>query len=109
METRSYIKQLFSESVIYGLSRVAVKLVNFFIIPLYTRFFSPDEYGLLGLINNGMYLFTIVLILGLDSAAAVYFWDKGEVNERKKTFSTWFWTQTVISAIILPVIILSSG
>src|SRR5438067_892800 len=109
MESRSYIRQLFSESVIYGLSRVAIKLVNIFIVPLYTRFFSPEEYGLLGLITNGIFLFTILLILGLDSATAVYFWDKEDAGEQKKTISTWFWTQTTASIIILPVIIFSSG
>jgi O-antigen/teichoic acid export membrane protein len=109
METRTYIKQLFSESAIYGLSRVAIKLVNIFIVPLYTRFFSPDEYGLLGIINNGTYLFTILLMLGLDSATAVYFWDKEDTEEQKKTISTWFWIQTLVSIIIVPIIIFSSN
>ena len=109
MELRSYIKQLFSESVIYGLSRVAIKLVNIFIVPLYTRFFLPDEYGLLGLISNGVFLFTILLILGLDAATAVYFWDKEDTSEQKKIIASWFWTQTAASAVVLPIIILSSG
>jgi len=109
MQTRSYIKQLFSESLIYGLSRVAIKLVNIFIVPLYTRFFSPEEYGLLGLITNGIFLFTILLILGMDSATAVFFWAKEDKVEQKKTISTWFWIQTVTSVIVLPIIILSSG
>ena len=88
MQARPYIKQLFSESMIYGLSRVAIKLVNIFIVPLYTRFFLPDEYGLLGIISNGTFLFTILLMLGLDAAAAVYFWDKEDVVEQKKTIAS---------------------
>ncbi len=58
---RKLLKQLLSESAIYGLSGMASKIVGVFLMPLYTRVLLPSDYGELNLINNTF------LLLGLYS------------------------------------------
>ena len=48
------IKQVMKDSVLYGIGNVAVKLVGFILIPLYTdaEYFSTADYGLMGVIGG---------------------------------------------------------
>ena len=39
------IKQLASQTFIYGLSSIVGRLLNYLLVPFYTRVFSTDEYG----------------------------------------------------------------
>ena len=39
------LKKLASQTAIYGLSSVVGRLLNYLLVPLYTRYFLPEEYG----------------------------------------------------------------
>ena len=39
------VKQLFTNLVIYGLGDVATTIISFFLLPIYVRYLSPDDYG----------------------------------------------------------------
>ena len=64
------IKQVMKDSVLYGIGNVAVKLVGFILIPLYTdaEYFSTADYGLMGLLEVTSQIFFIFrvdsLVLG---------------------------------------------
>src|SRR5258705_4359644 len=101
-----YFKQLAGDSLIYGLSNVVSGFISLFLIPVYTKIFSPSDYGVLNLINVTFFLLTILVVFGLDAAVAVWFWDKTEEVERKKTFASWFWFQLFLSVGLCLVIII---
>ena len=44
------IKGVAKDTAIYGLGGVAARFASFFLIPLYTRFLSPAEFGILSII-----------------------------------------------------------
>ncbi|MEO8150695.1 MAG: oligosaccharide flippase family protein [Bacteroidia bacterium] len=91
-----YLKQLAGESAIYGLSSILIRFIGLFATPIYTRIFLPHDYGVMGLVNTLFMLVGVVLVLGLDSATALYFYErKGE--EQKHPVATWFWTQLVLT------------
>ncbi len=94
---RKHFKQLASESLVYGLSKVFTRLVSFFFVPLYTHLFTPSEYGTLSITTNTFFFASIFVVFGLDTAAGVFFWDRNEEQEQKKTFSSWFWMQLLFS------------
>ncbi|MBI3787137.1 MAG: oligosaccharide flippase family protein, partial [Ignavibacteriales bacterium] len=48
------LKQLTKESLVYGLSAVATRFINIVMIPLYTRVFSPEDYGVMSLVITTM-------------------------------------------------------
>ncbi len=47
-----YLKRLVGDSLIYGLSGVISKMIGIFLVPVYTRLFLPDDYGLLLFIDG---------------------------------------------------------
>lgn len=67
------IRNLTRDAAIYGIGNIFAKAISFLTIPIYTRIFSPTEFGLLEivLVLNGVY--GAIILLGLDSAQSLYF------------------------------------
>jgi len=86
---RTQLKGLLSDSVIYGLSGIISSFISIFLIPLYTNVFEPADYGIISILTTTSVVVHILLIFSLDNSAAVWFWDKTEISERKKTFNSW--------------------
>ena len=40
------IKKLFKQTAIYGMSTVIGRILNYLLVPLYTRLFIPEVYGI---------------------------------------------------------------
>ncbi|MEY3397585.1 MAG: hypothetical protein RL220_179, partial [Bacteroidota bacterium] len=51
--------------LVYSFGALFVKGVSFFLLPLYTRLLSPEEYGLIDLLTTFSNLVDITLSLGL--------------------------------------------
>jgi len=63
----SSIKQLFSQSIVYGLSTIIPRLLNYFLVPLYTRVFLPQEYGIITEMYAYLGFFLVLLTFGLET------------------------------------------
>ena len=94
------IKNLASDSMIYGLAGIATRVMGVVLTPLYTRVYSPEDYGVFGLVNNAYSLIALLLILSLDNSTARWFYDTEDYQYRKKIISTWFWFYLLISLVI---------
>lgn len=46
---KSWITKILGDSLIYGLTPLLSKAMSFFLLPIYTRYLSVDEYGLLAI------------------------------------------------------------
>ncbi|OQY76039.1 MAG: hypothetical protein B6D45_04715 [Ignavibacteriales bacterium UTCHB3] len=62
------LKQLSKETVIYGISTVVGRFLNFVLVPFYSNIFAPDEMGVVANLYAYMAIFNIVFIYGMDSA-----------------------------------------
>ena len=72
----SQLKQLGKDTLIYGFGEMIVKSIGFFLLPVYTRIFSPAEYGTIEMliVLNGF--IAAILVLGMDSAQSYYFFQQ---------------------------------
>jgi O-antigen/teichoic acid export membrane protein len=73
--------QLGKDTLIYGLGGAIAKGLSFFLLPVYTRIFSPAEYGELEMLAIVAALISSVMVMGMDSAQSFYFFeqrDKGQ-------------------------------
>ena len=61
-------KKIFKKSSIYVFGDVLTKGVGFFLIPLYTAYLSPEDYGIISLSTIIASIFTIISTGGLRSA-----------------------------------------
>lgn len=93
------IKNLASDSMIYGLAGIATRVMGVVLTPLYTRVYTPEDYGIFGLVNNAYSLIALILILCLDNSTARWFYDTEDYEYRRKIISTWFWFYLVVSTI----------
>ena len=62
------IKKLAQQTAIYGLSSVVGRLLNYLLVPLYTRFFLPEEYGVVTEVYAYVAVLVILLTYGLETA-----------------------------------------
>jgi O-antigen/teichoic acid export membrane protein len=92
-----YFKQLTSESLVYGFSGIISGLLSFFLVPIYTRIFSPEDYGVMSLVTTTMALLAIFVVMALDNSAHRWYWDTEDVYDRKVTLASWTWCQISVS------------
>lgn len=110
MSLRDRLKQLASESAIYGIAPIAQRLIAVFLTPFYTRVFSPADYGAISIIDSTFAVLAPLSVLALDSAAFRWFYDATTEDDRRAAVGTWFWTQTCFSvALAAAVVLLPSG
>ena len=105
MNIGKYIKQLAGESFVYGFSGIVGGLIGIFLVPVYTRVFSPEDFGIVSLIIVLAGLVMMVATLALDNSAARWFYDSEDPVDRKTTISSWFWCQLIVSSCLAAVII----
>jgi len=81
------MSKLVENSVIYAIGGILTKALAFFLIPLYTKYFSVEEYGMLSLLNLLLNLMTFVFLLGLSNAAERFYFDRGvDDNYRRQLY-----------------------
>ncbi|NIM97525.1 MAG: oligosaccharide flippase family protein [candidate division Zixibacteria bacterium] len=83
-------QELLKNIVRYGTGDLFIKASVFLTIPIYTRIFNPDDYGILNYVLSTVGLFGVIISLGADSAFTRFFWGAKTLEERQVVASTWF-------------------
>ena len=105
------IKISLKDTIVYGLGNIAVKIVGLILIPLYTdpKFFSTDQFGVLGILEISALVLTAMLASGLPQSLTRWFWDKDHRSNQKGIFFMSLMTQVFISLLFCLVLIPLSG
>jgi len=64
----SLLKKLVSQTAIYGISTIVGRLLNYLLVPLYTRIFIPAEYGVVTELYAYAGFFTVLFTYGMETA-----------------------------------------
>lgn len=88
---RNRIKDIVKDSSIYGVSKVIGQAIGFFLIPLYTKYLSPEDYGILNIIGVASVSFSLLMTLGIDSATYRFAGLAKTEEEEMKYLSTAQW------------------
>lgn len=92
-------RELAGDTAVYGVTNAISKSVALFLVPIYTRVFTPAEFGILDiLLVTGSFL-NLFMHLELHSALARYFYDYSEA-ERPAVVSTVLWSVAGLGSII---------
>lgn len=81
--------RLSRDILVYGVGEVVVKAFGLITLPVYTRIFSPEEYGTLSIVLTVAGLVMAVVALGGDSAFVRYFLAARTFHDRQVVTSTW--------------------
>jgi len=99
----SQIKKVFKHGVWYFAASLLTKTSSFFLLPVYTRYLSPTDYGILGNLQAVGLLLPILLSLYLDAAFGRYYYlERTASPERvKRLYSTHFWFVCLWGSIVV--------
>jgi O-antigen/teichoic acid export membrane protein len=105
------IKATAKDSVIYGFGNIAVKIVGLILIPLYTdkKYFSVEEFGIIGLLDISGLMLTAILTFSLPQAFTRWFWDKAYRGNQKGIFFMTLVSQIVVATALCILLIPLSG
>lgn len=84
------MRRLASDSVIYGLGSAANQLLAVLLLPLYTRYLEPEQYGAYALIVAVGGLFSLAAALGVNSGMTRIFFLHEGAEERGRVVFTAF-------------------
>ena len=100
------ILQLGKEAAIYGLSSIVGRFINFLLVPLYTNFLLPAEYGVIATLYSYLAFAFIVYGFGMEAAYMRYV-SSLEIGDDKQNFSTPFFF--LLGSSILLSLLISGG
>ncbi len=95
-------KQLAGQTAIYGLSSILGRLLNYFLVPLYTRVFATGEYGVVTQIFAYLAFFNILFTYGLETAFFRFFQThKGDKNVYASSLISIIISSTLFAAALI--------
>ena len=75
------IKRLGKETLIYGTSTVLARLLNFCLVPFYTYYLLPGQYGIIATVFAAIALFNVVFLFGMDQSYLRFASDAADKNK----------------------------
>ena len=85
---RAALRQLSSESLVYGLGQVSGRAVQLLLVPVLTRVLAQAEYGVSDLVFAYLQTAVLVLVFGLDGALARFFYQEPDRAARVRMASS---------------------
>src|SRR5947208_1871025 len=85
------LKELLRHSAIYGLGSIVARVLGVLLLPLYTRYLSPSDYGLIETLVALSAVLTALVAQGMKSAFFRFYFDSAEPARRHLVVRTAFW------------------
>jgi O-antigen/teichoic acid export membrane protein len=95
------IKELFTSLVIYGAGEVAIQVVSLVLLPVFTRYLTPADYGILALLLSVETITKIVYRWGIDASFMRLYYDCETDAARQRLASTIFWFLALVNGALL--------
>jgi O-antigen/teichoic acid export membrane protein len=99
-----YLRRLATTGAAYTASSVISKLIAVALLPLYTRYLTPADYGAAEVLITGVIAASIVIRLGIIEALLRFYYQADEDPRQvvKTAFASLLWTTTIGMAIAFP-------
>ncbi len=79
------LRELFSDTLVYGISSVVARFINYLLVPFYTKFFDPAAYGIIGLIYGAIIFLNVLFTFGMESSYLRYGADREKARNVFRT------------------------
>jgi O-antigen/teichoic acid export membrane protein len=97
----SEIRTAARHSAVYGLGAMAAKAVGFLMLPVYTHYLTPVDYGVLEILDLSMSLLGMFLNMGMTAALLRYYGIAKSTEEKNQVVSTSLIFVTVTGLVML--------
>jgi O-antigen/teichoic acid export membrane protein len=85
------LAELARHSAVYGLGTLVSRFIAVLLLPVYTRYLSPSDYGLIETLIALSAVLTVLLAAGVKSAFFRFYFDEPEGRGRLRVIRTSFW------------------
>ncbi len=83
--------ELARHSAIYGFGSLVSRFIAVLLLPVYTRFLSPADYGLIETLIALSAILTVLLAAGVKSAFFRFYFDEADDAGKRRVIRTSFW------------------
>lgn len=94
------LRELFSDTVVYGISTVVSRFINYLLVPLYTNVFPTGEYGIYSVAFIAIAFLNVIFTFGMESAYLRYAKDREEAPDYFKTLQGFLLISSIMLAAI---------
>lgn len=102
-ELKKEVLSIGKNSMIYMIGQSLSRVVGFFMIPVYTRYIAPSNYGAMEIVEIISSILLLTISIGASDSMSRYYYSKGNQEERNAIVSTLIIGFAVIS---IPVVFL---
>jgi O-antigen/teichoic acid export membrane protein len=103
------LRRLASQSLVYGLGGLVSRILAVLLLPLYTRYLSPADYGQVETLVALTTVLAIVLRMGIASAFFRFWFDAKTPAEHRTVLRTSFWFTMAMATAGLAVLVALAG
>jgi O-antigen/teichoic acid export membrane protein len=100
----SHLKKLFTDSIVYSAGNIVTRLLPFLLIPVYTHYYSPEQFGVYSLVRAFWFFAAVFYLYGMETSFQKFFIEATEFDKRKKIFSSTL-ILILITSVVLSIII----
>jgi len=94
------LKKLLKHSMIYGVGSLLSKSVGFMLIPFYTHYLRPSQYGILELLDLTMGFVALLVNVWVTIPLVRFYYDNEDEEEKKRVVSTTMWAVACVAIAI---------
>lgn len=95
------LPKLVQNSAIYSVMTILQKGISFFLLPLYTAFLTPADYGVMNIVSTITSLLSLFFLLGLTGAATRFYYQHKDDEQYIKELWGTLLTFVVINSVVL--------
>lgn len=86
------LRRLLADSALYSVAAAIPGLAGFVLLPIYTRFLKPEDYGVVDLVTLGYTIILVLATLEIAQGLARHLPEATDLDARRRLSSTAFWT-----------------
>ncbi|MBK9748030.1 MAG: oligosaccharide flippase family protein [Chloroflexi bacterium] len=87
--------RLAKSALIYGTGEVLTKILGFLMLPLFTAYLTPDDYGINAILASVTYVLGSIFSLGFGSIIGILYFENDSPNQRPTTL----WTSVLLLSV----------
>ena len=102
------IRELSKNVTVYGLGDIIVSIVNFLLLGVYVKYFTAEDYGIIGILGAMEVIAKIVFRFGLDGSFMRFFYDCKNDDSRRRMASTIFFFLLALNGVVVAALMLAA-
>jgi O-antigen/teichoic acid export membrane protein len=102
------LKALGGNLIVYGIGDTATQIINFALLPIYMRYLSPADYGVLALLLTVEVAAKVVFRWGIDASFMRLYFDCPDLESRRLLASTQFFFLFVANGTLVATALLAA-